>query len=306
MPYCGGSQRIKPIFRRCLAKERRLIFPCNTVIRCGLSRNLPLSAEWMVRRLFFGPDNEPAPITIQTNTLKTTPEALAGALSAESCGVIEGCLTLHDAGEFTQSDAFRKGLFYVQDTAARLAVCLADPKSGMHVLDACAAPGGKSFACAIAMKDQGEVVSRDISVSKLKLVHEGAERLGLSIIRCEAGDAKKYTGADDFDLVLADVPCSGLGVIRKKPDIRYRSRDELNKLPILQSEILDSISHAVKPGGAIVYSTCTWRTAENAGVTDAFLQDHPQFIKEEERTLWPDLDGTDGFYLCRMRRKKSI
>ena len=250
-------------------------------------------------------DNEPAPVTIQTNTMKTTPEALAGLLEAEPCEVIDGCLVLQKGGDFTRSDAFRQGLFYVQDPAARLAVHLAGPEPGMRVLDACAAPGGKSFACAIAMQNQGEIISRDISASKLALVSQGAERLGLPIIRCEAGDATEFAGAD-FDVVLADVPCSGLGVIRKKPEIRYRPQTELDKLPALQKRILNNLGRSVKPGGVIVYSTCTWRTAENADVTEAFLRENQQFVKEEERTLWPDLDGTDGFYLCRMHRKNSI
>jgi 16S rRNA (cytosine967-C5)-methyltransferase len=175
----------------------------------------------------------------------------------------------------------------------------------MRVLDTCAAPGGKSFAAAIAMEDRGQVDARDISDAKLNLVMDGADRLGLRCISCQAGDARDITGGD-YDVVIADVPCSGLGVIRKKPDIRYREKRELDQLPELQQELLESIAGAVKPGGRLLYSTCTWRQRENGAVVDSFLQSHPQFEKTLERTFWPDLDGTDGFYICRMERKNEI
>lgn len=250
-------------------------------------------------------NNETAPIYIQTNTLKTTPEALCEALGGRLHETVPGCVILENAGSFVGTDAFRLGWFYVQDPAARTMVMMADPKPGMRVLDTCAAPGGKSFAAAIAMENRGEILSRDISDSKLNLVMDGADRMELSIIRCEAGDARDIAGGD-YDLVLADVPCSGLGVIRKKPDIRYREKEELDSLPQLQLELMESIATAVRPGGVLVYSTCTWRRRENEDVVDRFLAAHPVFTKEVERTFWPDTDGTDGFYVCRMRREKKI
>ena len=249
-------------------------------------------------------DNLPAPIYIQTNTLRTTPEELARALGAGFYGEsLPGCLLL-DGGDFTGTEEFRSGLFYVQDPAARHAVIVADPRPGERVLDVCAAPGGKSFAAAIAMRNEGAVHARDISASKLNLVMDGAERMGLSIIECAAGDAREASGS--YDVVIADLPCSGLGVIRKKPDIRYREKVELDRLPELQAELLDAVSRTVRPGGRLVYSTCTWRRRENEDVTDAFLAAHPEFTKTLERTFWPDTDGTDGFYICRMDRKNEI
>jgi 16S rRNA (cytosine967-C5)-methyltransferase len=155
------------------------------------------------------------------------------------------------------------------------------------------------------MGDKGQVDARDISDAKLNLVMDGADRLGLACISCQAGDARDISGGD-YDVVIADVPCSGLGVIRKKPDIRYREKAELDRLPELQLELLESIAQAVKPGGRLLYSTCTWRQRENGAVVEAFLQSHPQFEKTLERTFWPDLDGTDGFYICRMERKNRI
>lgn len=250
-------------------------------------------------------DNEPVPIYIQTNTLRTSPETLCKALGGRQHDSIEGCILLDNPGDFTKTEEFRMGHFYVQDPAARMAVLLADPKPGMRVLDTCAAPGGKSFGAAIAMNNEGVVHSRDISDSKLNLVMDGADRLGLSIIDCTAGDARDICGGD-YDVVIADLPCSGLGVIRKKPDIRYREKSELDRLPELQRELLESVATAVKPGGVLVYSTCTWRKRENEGVSESFLKEHPEFVIESERTCWPDTDGMDGFYICRMKRKNGI
>ena len=250
-------------------------------------------------------DNTPAPVYIQTNTLRTTAEELARALGAVPYGEeLPGCLTLA-GGDFTRSPEFQAGYFYVQDPAAHAAILAADPRPGMKVLDVCAAPGGKSFAAAIAMKNEGVVHARDISASKLNLVMDGADRLGLSVIECAQADAREADGGE-YDLVIADLPCSGLGVIRKKPDIRYREKAELDRLPELQSELLDAVCRAVKPGGRLLYSTCTWRRKENEDVAAAFLAAHPSFEKSFERTFWPNIDGTDGFYICRMERKNEI
>ncbi len=269
---------------------------------------------WLVRELIalrgyegaekvLAANNAPTPVYIQTNTLRTTSEALAAALGAERHPVIDGCLMV-SGGDFANAAAFQEGLFYVQDPAAHETVLAAEPKPGMRVLDVCAAPGGKSFAAAIAMENRGSVLACDISGAKLNLVMDGADRMGLSIIECRERDARETAG--QYDIVLADVPCSGLGVIRKKPDIRYRLPSELDALPALQAEILEAAARAAAPGGCLVYSTCTWREKENSAITDAFLAKHPEYEKRLERTFWPDIDGTDGFYLCRMDRKNGI
>ncbi len=247
-------------------------------------------------------DNEQPPVYVQVNTCRASEAELANLLPLRRT---DGGLVLDRDGDLTKTEAFQKGLFYVQDPAAHAAVEAAELTPGMKVLDACAAPGGKSFAAAVAMGDRGLVLARDILAKKLALVAKGAERLGLGCVRCEPGDARE-TERGDFDAVFADVPCSGLGVIRKKPDIRYRPQGELVSLPELQSELLAAIARAVKPGGRLVYSTCTWRTAENEAVTEAFLREHDDFAKVTERTFWPDTDGTDGFYICRMDRVKKI
>ncbi|MCD7844423.1 MAG: 16S rRNA (cytosine(967)-C(5))-methyltransferase RsmB [Oscillospiraceae bacterium] len=249
-------------------------------------------------------NNEPPPIYVQTNTLKTTTEELAAQLRAEPFGNIPGCLRMPRQGRLEESEPFAQGLYYVQDPAAHSVVLAAGLQPGMTVLDACAAPGGKSFAAAIAMEDGGHVLARDINSKKLALVRSGAERLGLSSIQCQPGDARDASGA--FDVVLADLPCSGLGVIRKKPDIRYRLQEELDAIPDLQIELLDALAETVRPGGRLVYSTCTWRAGENQAVAWQFLSAHREFVKSYERVFWPDMDETDGFYICRMERISLI
>ena len=274
------------------------------------SHPLPLVEELISLRGYEGAaavlalDNEAAPTYIQTNYLRTTPEALAERLGAEPFAGVPGCLVF-PGGAVAGRAEFQDGLFYVQDPAARAAVYMAGVKPGMRILDACAAPGGKSFAAAMDMRDEGEIVSCDVSGAKLALVADGAERMGLSCIDCRVRDAREIDEGL-FDLVIADVPCSGLGVIRKKPEIRYRDAAEAAGLPALQGEILRHLSASVAPGGSICYCTCTWREAENSAVTHAFLAENKDFEMEQERTFWPDLDGTDGFYSCRMRRKSGI
>ncbi len=186
----------------------------------------------------------------------------------------------------------------------------------MRVLDVCAAPGGKSFSAAFAMEDQGEILACDLHENKLKRIREGAERLGLACIQTTAADGRGFRPEWEaaFDVVLVDAPCSGFGIIRKKPDVRYKKPDDLFALPVIQRAILDNAARYVRPGGTLVYSTCTILPEENEGVSDSFLAEHPDFCRtpfslsgpvgetEGQVTLWPHRHGTDGFYICRMTR----
>jgi len=188
----------------------------------------------------------------------------------------------------------------------------------MRVLGGCAAPGGKSFLAAIHMDDRGEVLSCDRQEKKLRLVAEGAERLGLRSVSTRAMDAGAPEPALEghFDLVLADVPCSGLGVLRRKPEIRNRKPEEIAALPAEQLRLLRGLARCVRPGGVLLYSTCTVTEEENEGVIAAFLRENPGFVTESfplpggiqaesgMHRLWPHLDGTDGFFLCRLRRRE--
>ena len=269
-------------------------------------------------------DNTAPQTVVQVNLLKTTTEKLVELLENQGIGWekypwMESCLILSGVGNLERLDAFREGLFYVQDPASRLSVQCAQLQKGWHVLDCCAAPGGKSFASAIAMEGTGSILSCDIYPHKAELIAKGAHRLGFENITVQCRDAAlenpRWLGR--FDAVIADVPCSGLGIIRKKPDIRYKNLAELEGLPPLQRAILENQAKYVRPGGVLLYSTCTVLPRENQEVVNAFLADHPEFCTEPldlpevfprndtgMLTLIPGEYDTDGFFICRLRRKQ--
>lgn len=209
-----------------------------------------------------------------------------------------------DSQDLLSIPGFSEGEFFVQDAAAACAVIAAAPRQNMRILDACAAPGGKSFLCASLIGDTGEILACDLHAKKLSRIEEGAERMGLHSIRTAPMDASRpfETLWNSFDLVVADVPCSGLGVIRKKPEIRYKEESALKNLPEVQQRILNGVCRCVRPGGILLFSTCTILREENEENAEAFLSAHPEFVRLEERTIWPQDYGTDGFYYCKMRR----
>ena len=287
---------------------------------------------WLIERLlkeqdysfveaFLAANNEPQKLTIQVNTHKVSVEEYTRALARAEIAFqtwegLSGCLTL-EGGQVTALPGFEEGLFYVQDRAARCAVAAANARPGMRVLDTCAAPGGKSFAAALAMQDEGEILSCDIHEKKLRLIENGAQRLGLNSIHTRAGDARGDVGAfhERFDLVLTDVPCSGLGVIGKRPEIRNKSERDIAGLPKIQRDILQTASTYVKHGGSLLYSTCTILREENQDVVTSFLKANPGFEPENFEigsicsrdgmyTFWPHVDGTDGFFAAKLRRKE--
>ena len=268
--------------------------------------------------------NNASPETVvQVNTLRTTTEELIRILendgiTAQAHKWMPDCLTLSGTGNLEKMDAFQKGLFYVQDPAARLSVLCADIPENAVVLDCCAAPGGKSFGAAIAMKGTGSITSCDIHAHKTVLIQKGAERLGIESISVRQQDASQcvteWIGTKD--VVIADVPCSGLGIIRKKPDIRYKDLSEMAQLPQLQLQILKNQAAYVKPGGTLLYSTCTLARAENEGVVERFLEENTEFYLEAldlpqifpkntngMLALVPGEYDTDGFFIAKLRRQ---
>jgi len=289
--------------------------------------------KWLVKRLlailgreeteaFLRANNEIAPMTVQVNPLKTTEDRLTAELEAAGVTVkphswVPGCLELSGTGDLTALESFRAGKFLVQDPAARLVSLIADIRPGQKVLDVCAAPGGKTFSAAFAMAGEGSILSCDLHENKLKRIREGAERLGLTCVETAAADGRtrKEEWVGGFDTVLVDAPCSGLGIIRKKPDTRYKKADDLFTLPVIQEAILDNAADYVRPGGTLIYSTCTILPEENEQVAAAFLAAHPDFTMEPftlpapagetegQLTLWPQRHDTDGFYICRLKRQ---
>ena len=269
-------------------------------------------------------DNAAPETVVQVNTLKTTAEDLRRLLeeqkvSARPHGWMPDCLVLSGTGNLEKLPAFREGLFYVQDPASKLSVlCAGLSEAGGRVLDCCAAPGGKSFAAAIAMGGKGSITSCDVHAHKTALMESGARRLGLDNIQTRQQDAtlpvSEWIGT--MDAVICDVPCSGLGIIRKKPDIRYKDLKEMEALPKLQLQILSNQADYVRPGGVLMYSTCTVLRRENEGVVNAFLETRDDFYLEplalpecfpENKTgmltLIPGEYDTDGFFISRLRRK---
>ena len=271
---------------------------------------------------FLRADNAPAPTCLQVNTLLSNPSEVERELTEQEISFrkhpwLPGCYLVKGTGNLAKLDLFSSGRVYVQDPSAKLAAMAAGVKPGMRVLDTCAAPGGKSFALAMEMKNEGSVTSCDIHAHKISLIEKGAERLGISIITAREADASKFQEAfkDGFDVVVADVPCSGLGVIRKKPDIRYKDLAPTERLPQVQAAILENVSRYVKPGGALLYSTCTILRRENEDVANAFLKNHPEFRLEAfpvpdglggqnggMLTLYPHVHEADGFFICKLRK----
>lgn len=267
---------------------------------------------------FFAANNRQAPVFAHANPLKPAIDLLAdlSEFGAEETD-LAGCVRLRTANGITETKAFQSGAFYIQDKAARLAALAGEANPGMTVLDACAAPGGKSIASAMRMENRGRIISCDIHEKKLRLIEENAKRLGITIIESLAMDARiPYEGLKrGADLVIADVPCSGLGVIRRKPEIRRKPKEELERLPEIQLAILEGLAPCVKSGGVLLYSTCTILARENRGTVDAFLRTHPEFsleafhlpsigsVPEGYITMWPHLHDTDGFFVCKMRKE---
>lgn len=257
---------------------------------------------------------------IRVNTLQTNTQALAQLLEAKEIPGLPDALQLESGGAVTQLPGFAQGLFHVQDAAAQLCCHALAPQAGELVLDLCAAPGGKSFTCAQLMQDKGRLLALELHAKRVKLIEQGAARLGLSCIQALQGDARQAAAVlpegEKAARVLCDVPCSGLGVLRKKPDIREKLRTELDKLPEMQYSIVCEGARCLAKGGAMVYATCTLNPAENEQVCRRFLAQHPHFraepvlpqlsgLRSSEGflTLMPHTNGTDGFFIAKFSRE---
>lgn len=261
------------------------------------------------------------PVFLHVNTLKCSSAELAEQLRTSGIGIsdtsLPDCLTAENTGDITALPAYRSGCFFVQDMSSQTACRILDAQPGETIVDCCAAPGGKTFASAIAMRNEGTVIACDVYPHKTELIEKGAQRLGLSCVKTVCADANKLKySLSEADRVLCDVPCSGFGVIGRKPEIKYRSVDEASGLPAIQLEILENCSSIVRPGGVLVYSTCTLNPAENDEVCDAFLERHPEFsvcpdgfYAEKCRgkkyvTIFPSPNGGDGFFTAKFIRSK--
>ncbi len=277
--------------------------------------------EWMVEKLikqygedeaesFMAESNESHGIYIRVNTLKTDITSLVKKLQdnnieAEIASGTDNMLYLSKNIDITTLDEYREGLFSLQNISSKMAVDILAPEENDVVIDMCAAPGGKSMAIAERMSDKGCIYSFDIHSHKIDLIENSAKRLGISIIKAEVSDALVLN--NDFiekaDKVLVDAPCSGLGTIHKKPDIKWtRSEEDTGELSKIQKKILDNASKYVKDGGELLYSTCTILSEENEENVERFLNKNKNFEKLYEKQILTGKDGETGFYICKLKK----
>lgn len=248
------------------------------------------------------------PLTVRVNTVKCAKQELTNIFKNDGIDFTdienEDALILNKGMDIKNNPQFKEGMFYIQDLASQRAVSVLAPKSNTRVLDMCASPGGKSFTMAGLMKNKGEIVSCDLYENRVKLIADSAARLGLSIIKPTVADAcERNVNFGKFDYVLCDVPCSGLGVIRRKPEIKYKEQCDFSELESIQYKILCNAAEYLKTGGRLLYSTCTLRNGENENLVNRFIKEYNVFHKVYEHTFMPHIDGTDGFY-CALLEKQ--
>lgn len=275
--------------------------------------------EWIVESFIndYGIENAKAlleeslkspPVTLKVNTVLADKDTVCRELESQgisfSDSLCENSIDIHGGIDISKSELYKKGYIYVQDSASQKAISVLEPRSGERALDMCAAPGGKSFTMAVLMENKGEIVACDLYSHRTELIAKSAERLGLDIIKPMVQDATVYNEAlGEFDCILCDVPCSGLGVLRRKPDIKYNKTDDFSELEEIQYKILCNAVRYLKKGGRILYSTCTLRAAENEKLVIRFQKEYNDFYKVKEHTFMPHTDGTDGFYCALLERK---
>ncbi|MBQ8612984.1 MAG: 16S rRNA (cytosine(967)-C(5))-methyltransferase RsmB [Ruminiclostridium sp.] len=260
------------------------------------------------------------PLYVKVNTLKCTADELIAELkkdkiTARRNKLLPDCVEIDKISGVEACRAYRNGLFHVQDISSQLCCKIVKPIFGETVLDMCAAPGGKSFSMAEAMGNKGEVHSFDLYDGKISMLRDGAKRLGINIITAEVNDASEFNeNIPMADKVLCDVVCSGLGVIRRKPEIKYKQKAALAEIPPMQKKILQTASRYVKTGGMLIYSTCTLNYEENEAVVEEFLRDNKNFAPvvvpldiqgvsaEFCRNFFPHVTGGDGFFVATMKK----
>jgi 16S rRNA (cytosine967-C5)-methyltransferase len=334
----GGGGFVNGILRSAIREKETIPHPDknqDSALYIAITQSHPL---WLVQRWIEELDAEEAlkickannripPLTLRTNTLKIRREDLIdklkekGLKSAPTSFSDDGIL-LSDGPPTSELPFLNEGLFSIQDEASQLITFILDPKRGGKVLDACAAPGGKTTHIAQKMENQGEIYAVDLRQEKLKQVRQRCERLGIRIVRTEIGNAVNtlpVPGGVKFDRVLADVPCSGFGTLRRNPDLKWRrKREDIERLSQLQFSILKNLSGYVDEGGLLVYSTCTVFREENEDVVERFLSEQKAFKVDSLVEILPEkchlfirnryfktfrpVGELDGFFAARLRK----
>lgn len=323
--YCRGKDGlINGILRAYLGKRMQLKLPDRIEDEVRYLSVKYSYAPWIVElwlkhyssdfvEQLMAAGNETPPMTVRLNWLRIMKKDLISKLEESGFEVTEGDIcsnALHVRGSrLLETEAYRMGLFTPQDESSMLVAEKLDPQHGDVVMDMCAAPGGKTMAIAERMNNTGKIIASDIYRRKLDLIDREAKRLGVTNVETRSWDATREESSmfQKADKVLVDAPCTGLGVVRRKPEIKYKEHtDEMDLLPKKQLAILTASSSYVKPGGTLVYSTCTINPNENEKVTDAFVKRNPSFKKVERTLLLPNVNGTDGFFICVMKKDDSL
>jgi 16S rRNA (cytosine967-C5)-methyltransferase len=318
----GNSGLVNAVLRRVSTeKSNDLLKNAESHIKYSVSKEIynALSKDYgkILTENFLENSLNPPPVFVKLNTIKGSSNEIISELKnigikVELTGLSDSFI-LSGMGSIEKIKAYKLGEIFVQDFSSTLCAKAVNAEAGMRVLDVCAAPGGKSFSMAIDMKNRGEIISCDIHEHRVKLISDGAKRLGLTCIKPKLLDATDFDGElGQFDRVLCDVPCSGIGVIRRKPEIKYKNMEELNGLPELQFKILSTAAKYLKRGGRLVYSTCTLFKKENGAVVEKFLKENTDFalteigvldIKEYTKTFIPPESLGDGFFIAALERK---
>jgi 16S rRNA (cytosine967-C5)-methyltransferase len=336
----GGGGFVNGVLRSVIRKKEEITYPGEAEeLACSLSvvQSHPL---WLVQRWVeeFGTEEtkkmceanqQHAPLVLRTNTLKNSREALMKKLEESGLRPFatawsEEGVVLRDPPAVSDLPFFREGLYAIQDEASQLVTTILGPRPGETILDACAAPGGKTTHMAQRMGNEGKIYALDLTAEKLKWIEEGCRRLGVTMVNRIRGDARReipVPGGTGFDRILADVPCSGFGTLRRNPDLKWRKgTEDILRLRDLQLSILNNVSGYLSPRGTLVYSTCTVFHEENEDVVEEFLSHHPEFrsdpidkvlpescapfIKGGYFKSFPRGDGMDGFFAARLVKKR--
>lgn len=268
-------------------------------------------------------NSEKPNLYIRTNATKISRDELIEKLKSQGiiCSKVNGideAIMVQNLKNIDNNKLFKDGFFTVQDISSMLVGKVTNPKDGSLVLDMCSAPGGKATHLAALMNNSGQVVARDVFEHKLKLINNTVKRLGLRNVKVENFDALKIdeNSISKFDYVVSDVPCSGMGIIKRKPEIKFKKEEELKELPVIQTEILNNASKYVKAGGVLIYSTCTIHDEENIDIVNEFLKNNENFelvpidevkidLDNQDKgyiKIYPNIHGMDGFFIAKLKR----
>lgn len=324
----GMARLVNGVLRNYLRKKEQLPFP-----NLAIQYSFP---TWMVKRMIevFGEEtavqimktsHQRPKKSVRVNRLKPDLHHMIDAFSeqAKPSLIARDGWILEKEGNPAEYQWYKKGYYTVQDESSMLVAEALNPTAGMTILDACAAPGGKTTHLAERMKNQGKILACDLYPHKVKLIDDHAKRLGIRIIATHAVDMRNFQSDQQFDAVLLDAPCSGWGVIQRKPEIKWRKEEKnIESLLVLQRQLLEVCARHVKPGGILLYSTCTWEPRENQEQIEQFLAQHPEFQPDPQlSTYFPEMvtqhaiQGTgfiqilphhfqsDGFFMARLIKR---